>query len=380
MKVALLTTFKASRKDPLAETLERIHAAFRSAGEGEPTVRFRLSDSPLAMSASIVDRAVKRHPELGRFLFTAAPASNAFSVRQLSNFPETPARDESVPFATLVAIARGVPRSFPFHYIGIDFQSPAFGNPPMLHPPNGSLTPGVKVGDSWWVNGRTRTLMALTSVEGAVSAKKLPPLPPPVEAILAACGKVKNTVQLPILTAESPQNGAPDLKIAMAVREVTLDYRRRLAEILDRAAPPHDLPPGAEIARESLLLTSGPKKPALEKAFRPMGFSCRGESGTFTLRRRTATNLTVEVELDVGTWSNNLTASFHVYGLGFTAMLPLPVSKRNIGGNQYAIGDAARWERIVENLAAIVTEFDRDFVPAIEAAAGPSPDWYTPDS
>ena len=34
--------------------------------------------------------------------------------------------------------------------------------------------------------------------------------------------------------------------------------------------------------------TSGPKKPALVAAFGPLGYDCRGESGTFTLRRRSA--------------------------------------------------------------------------------------------
>jgi hypothetical protein len=57
----------------------------------------------------------------------------------------------------------------------------------------------------------------------------------------------------------------------------------------------------------------------------------------------------------------------------------MPVTKDAMGG-QYPIGDAARWQRIVENLAALTRELDRDFVPAIEAAAGPSPVWYTPDS
>ena len=84
--------------------------------------------------------------------------------------------------------------------------------------------------------------------------------------------------------------------------------------------------------------------------------------------------------MDVGTWSRSLTASFSVTGLGFSVILPLPVSKRAMGGGQYPIGDAARWQQIVDNLAPLVVEYDRSFVPAIEAAAGPSPEWYAPDS
>ena len=111
-----------------------------------------------------------------------------------------------------------------------------------------------------------------------------------------------------------------------------------------------------------------------------MGYDCHGGSGTFTLRRRTTGNLTVEISLDVGTWSNNLTASFKVQGLGFKTRLPLPVSKREMEAVQYPIGGPERWQQIVENLAALVAEFERSFVPAVEAATGPSPEWYRPES
>lgn len=89
--------------------------------------------------------------------------------------------------------------------------------------------------------------------------------------------------------------------------------------------------------------------------------------------------MTVEISLDVGTWSSSLTAFFRVTGLGFSAVLPLPVSKR-AGAGQYPIGGAHRWKQIVDSLAALVGELDRTYVPAIEAAAGPSPEWYKPES
>ena len=72
-------------------------------------------------------------------------------------------------------------------------------------------------------------------------------------------------------------------------------------------------------------------------------------------------------------------AIFRVLGMGFKATLFLPVSTKAMAGGQYPIGDADRWRKIVENLAALVAELDRSFVPDIEAAAGPSPDWYRPE-
>ncbi len=62
------------------------------------------------------------------------------------------------------------------------------------------------------------------------------------------------------------------------------------------------------------------------------------------------------------------------------ASLAIPVAPRDIPYGQYPIGDAAQWQKIVENLAAMVRELDRSFVPEIEQAAGPSPAWYQPAS
>ncbi|MGD1096083.1 MAG: hypothetical protein ABSB35_29325 [Bryobacteraceae bacterium] len=56
------------------------------------------------------------------------------------------------------------------------------------------------------------------------------------------------------------------------------------------------------------------------------------------------------------------------------------MSPRDVPYGQYPMGDAAQWQRIVENLAAMVRELDRGFVPEIEKAAGPSPAWYQPTS
>ena len=182
-------------------------------------------------------------------------------------------------------------------------------------------------------------------------------------------------------TATVTHAAEPGPEAAHAVRAFVQDYRARFDEILDRAALLHDLPPAHEAMKSTPLgVTSGPKKPVLVRAFKPLGYDCRGGSGTFTLRRRTPGNLTVVISLDVGTWSHSLTAAFRVQGLGFQAVLPLPVSRRAAGGGQYPIGDAARWQQIVDNLAALVTEFDRSFVPAVEAASGPTPEWYHPES
>jgi hypothetical protein len=68
-----------------------------------------------------------------------------------------------------------------------------------------------------------------------------------------------------------------------------------------------------------------------------------------------------------------------VDGIGFKASLILPVSRQATVGAQYRYGNAEGWRMVVENLAVLVAELDKSFVPAIEAATGPSPEWYRPE-
>jgi hypothetical protein len=388
MLLALHTSFTASRKEPLAEVVDRIHTAILAAGFGEPHIQFVFSDAPVAGGVSSVDRALKRMPQLERFSQRLAVSPGTYEMKALSNRPNPGETADSADFATLLEIARGVPRSFPFHVISLHFSVPAFSASTTLPSIQGGLAPGITVNDSWWVNGRNRSVSALTMIEADPSAKKLPKPPEPIATLLAACGKVKKTIQAPVAMGAEPQQRSFDAaspEIAQKIRAFVQDYRTRILEIIDRASLPHDLPPNQEArTTTSLGLTSGPRKPELVRNFKPIGYDCRGSSGAFTLRRRTPANLTIELLLDVGTWGKQILAIFRVQGMvndiGFKATLPLPVARRAIVGGQYPIGDADRWRHIVENLAALAAELDRSFVPAIEAISGPAPDWYQPEN
>ena len=383
MQVALLTTFVVPKKEPLAVLLERIHTAFFASGLDDLSILFTFSDGPLPGGVSAVERLLKKHPEFSRFTGERSQIPTAPLVRHVSNRPDSGGAGQSISFSTLLAVAAGVPKSLPFHSVSIHFHSTAFGvqfPQPHLAP----IDPGVMVTDSWWVNGRDRGVRALTSVEVDPAGKALPPLPDRVTTVLAACGKIKNTVQVPLAAGDAPtvppQFARMSPEAAEAVSKVLNDYKTRIAEVVERAAPPHDLPPTLEALQTiGYGETTGPKKPVLVRAFKPMGYDCQSERGTFTLRRRTPGNLTVQIDLDVGTWSKSLHGSFSVKGVGFSARLRLTVSKRALDGAQYRIGDAAHWQMLVDNMAAIVAELDRTFVPAVEAAAGPAPEWYKPE-
>ena len=384
MHLAMHTIFAASRKEPLAEVLERIHTAIIAADFGEPHVQFVLSDS---RGVSSVDRVLKRFPSLERFVKTLQPTPAVEAVKAISNRESPGTSAATIDFAILLEIARGVPRTFPFHSIGIQFSVPAFSDGAELPATLVArmAPPGISVSDKWWVNGRMRSVSALIVVDADPAARKLPPLPDSVAKVLAACGKVKKTVQVPLVAGTAQQRPTIDTaapEIAASIRAAVQDYRSRIAEIVESAHLPHDLPPNQEAFTTGV--TAGPKKPELVRAFTPMGYDCRGESGTFTMRRRTLGNLTAELMLDVGTWSNMALAIFRVLGLvngaGFKATLFLPVSRRAAVGGQYPMGGPERFRQIVDNLAALVAELDGTFVPAIEAVSGPAPDWYKPES
>jgi hypothetical protein len=56
MQVAVLTTFAASGKEPLADMIGRVHAAFLAVGFGEPCVCFTLTDALAARKGAPLQR------------------------------------------------------------------------------------------------------------------------------------------------------------------------------------------------------------------------------------------------------------------------------------------------------------------------------------
>lgn len=375
MNVAVQTEFKADRKEPLGTLIRRVADAFQQNGL-TPEITASFSDGA-AGTTSAVARALKKHPHLARFERSDAPPRGVPfpAIRRLSGDPPN-----TFELADVLLLADGVPRSLPFNAVIVHFGHEDFGRssgfPPRLAP-----QPGIAIGDNWWVNGRTRSLSAFYIVEGDAKAAKLPPPPPAIGAILASFGKPRRSKQfVPPLAVAPPgaplETAGPVSSGIAAVAPIVAKYRSSLKAMIERIGLPNDLPPAADVL-VAHIGARGPLKPVLVEVFAGRGYDCRGESGIFTLRRRTATNLVIDIELDVGTWSRSLTWMFHVRGPGFNATLVPPVTTRD-EARQYPIGDSANWTRIVENMAAVVDELERTFVPEIEAAVPPTPAWFEP--
>jgi hypothetical protein len=378
MHVAVHMEFKADRKEPLGALIRRVTALFDQSGL-QPRIVATFSDGPGGIrSTSAVERAIKKQPHLALLERNDPPRQGAGipPMRRLTNGdPSTP-----FPIADILALADGVPRSLPFHGVTVHLGHEGFGQvsfPAGLAPPA-----GIVIGDSWWINGRSRSLSAFYAVDGDPSSKKLPDPPPAIAAVIAGLGKPKRSAQFvaPPVAATAATTAVfsepPVPQAFTEIRAIITKYRSGMSALVERIGLPHDLPPASEALRTSRG-ARGPLKPALVDAFTPRGYDCRGGSGIFTLRRRTAKNHIVDVELDVGTWSRSVTFMFHVRTPGINATLTPPVTARD-PSRQYPIGDTGNWQQIVANIAAIVDELERTFLADVEAVVDPAPAWFEP--
>jgi len=371
MHVAVQLEFKADRKEPLGVLVRRVAALFESSGL-QPQVKASFSDGPPVLrTTSAVERALRKYPHLAPRERNDTPRlrSDLPPIRRLTNVDSS----MQFPLSDILALADGVPRSLPFHAVHVSFGHDGFGQ--VVFPAGQAPAPGVAVDDGWWVNGRNRSLTAFYAVEGEAKTKKLPEPPGAVGVILTGLGKPKRKAQFvaPEAAATGPTSIPRDIAL---VTPILIKYRSGMKGLVERIGLPYDLPPAGE-ARQETLGASGPLKPALVEAFTSRGYDCRGGSGMFTLRRRTATNHIVDVGLDVGTWSRSVTFMYSVRGPGFNATLMPPVTARD-ASRQYPIGDTANWQQIVANIAAIVDELDRTFAAEIVAVVDPAPEWFEP--
>lgn len=368
VEIALRADIKVNKAEHTAEMIGRVHAAFLQAQLTNPLVCFTMIDAA-AMKTSSVERVLKRFPDLKRFDYSAHPWAKAKMQRQIGNDFRSPASGEPVDLATLLQIVSGIPKAYPFSTAAVRLTHPLFGAEPHPDTPQ-YFSPGVTIENCWALSKRNVSLTTLVIMDADPRRHDLPGPAQPLAAVLEACGR-------PTLTRQIVLPGQRTA-VVQKVAAIAKDTEARLGEVVQRARLPHDFseqddhPPRQPI---------GPRKPALVTAFRPLGYDCRRE-GMMVLvcRRRTASNLTVKLHLDFGSWGSLIHPTYSVHGLGFSAAIRLPVSPGFVSYNLHWLVDPLRWQQIVDNLAVLVAELDQSFVPAIDAAAGPNPLWYYPDT
>ena len=263
----------------------------------------------LVAGHSPIDRVLKRHPEMKRFETFTALIPGTSETRLLSNA----ATGEPAEYSTLQAILAGVPRSYPFGAVVMHFHAPVFGERLIGLPKFGHSLPGVMVTDNRWVTGRHRALSVYTVVEADEGTRN------------SAQSGARRCRDQGLRESEANRSRwgswQPDWAVRIGgfhparERGSGKGHRRRLPRALKEVVAAGRLTAQFTAGRGNSALrmlgvTAGPRKPALEAAFKPMGYGCRGGSGEFHLTRRTSGNLTVELYLDVGTWSHSVSAIF----------------------------------------------------------------------
>jgi hypothetical protein len=380
MKIYMRQEYRASRKDPFGGVLRRIYEGLGQGGL-EVKYRFTFADSRVPGGVSAVARAVKKFPHLAPLVTTVPMPAILTGQAGDRKGPTAIIGDATqLTFAQVAEVADGLPRSLPFGSADVRFYTEEFGKAPamvrtdtavadaLLH---GHFNTGLRAADTWWVNGRNRHLGAAYVVEVAAATRKVPLPGGALGAFLATLGKARTAAQYPITEGDEGEKivlkgkgQAPPELTSLAER-----LRERLPELIAGARMPHVITSAR--AEHSM----HPLKPPLEKHFKALGYACKGGSGIFTLRRRTAGNHVVEVNLDVGTWSRHLSGHFHVYMPDFQVRLPMPASAE-LSAMQCDIGDAERWEKLVENMAVFTAYLDREVVPEVGRVAGPAPAWF----
>jgi hypothetical protein len=138
MRLAVFSIFAASPKQPLGQVFARVLSAFHTAGLGAVELRFRMADgafaTPLRVAigmpkrVSSIARVLKRFPGFERYAHRApGPVNGEPVIHMLSNIG-TDGAIMPVDAEPLLAIADGVPRSFPFHRIWLHVTAPGFSD------------------------------------------------------------------------------------------------------------------------------------------------------------------------------------------------------------------------------------------------------------
>lgn len=361
MRVCITCQWRVEKKETLGLLLRRVFDVGRAAGLGAPAIEFAATPGFFGRTNTI-DRIVKRFPELATLrvampgagplaspvpeaAVAGVPAGEALMTRHLAPSPFTE--------ELLLALADGVPRSFALQNVDVALRWPEFGE-------HAATQTGMLINDmTWGSGGRKRLLMGVALVDVDPGARAIE-LPARVTAMFNAFGKPVSRTQQPLMAPGTESAGPPPgfdevfarHRAAMVARVPTLPH---VVEVDGRSEP------------------SGPKKPALAAAFKPMGYDCRGGSGEFTLSRRTPGNLVVELTIDVGTWGNHYTGLMTIHAPGWKVAMKILVAERE---GQVSVAGPEGWRKIVDNLAAQVAALDREFVPEVEALLGPAPAWH----
>ena len=391
--------YKLGKEQTTGEIFRNSLRVFRESGMVNIPVRFFFSDKVMSRTSAI-ERLLKQYLELAPYAIEEYSLSGE-KVRILSNLDERWAQSNPrgatgyIDTDLLAKIADGIPNPYHLMYSNFMFEKipwvlggsiePMPGKsggrkwsglfPEVCLPCLDTPFPGVVLKSKWWTSRRQISLHATIYVE----SPGLDCISPPASSILTM-GYLK---QLGKIHLEGMVFGLDDDEWQMITEatdkanRISEECRTHLPEILGKLQLPHILP-GDPGRWEGSWLTS-PHKEVLVSVFKPRQYRYQSKlsgQGVFILSKHTPNHNRLSLLFDVGSISHLCSSRIAINGPGWSSGIDLIVTPDQ-KHSQYPIGGGDSWNCIVQNVAVLVDNLEKEYVPQIETLFPRTPKWFT---
>jgi hypothetical protein len=361
--------YRVEKKDDPGAAVERIERAVAQSGSGTHHIAFLFLDAVLGRQKSALEYLAKCYPIFGDFRTSA----------KLLPTRETPMiTGEGVPAETLLEVARGIPRRFPFGTATFAWRDVApLDFAPELPAPDNSVAnlyariagrfgmPGIVLVSKWGVPKRSLDLTAVVRLNSENGARKKPELPQVTQALLDAIGRRKTDDVFAVPDADE----APAAKAAFS--NVDDAFKRGHAMLMQRL-PELQLETLEIRARDVYGFESpGSVKEPLAQVLAPLHYAPErggGSPGTMLFVKRTPEGHQLRVTVDRGTWANHFLGRFEIRSERWVRAMSIPLAPGDFPGHAYDLLDERQIHRLCDNLAIVVAEIERIVYPPVRDA------------
>lgn len=361
--------YRIEKSDDPAAALERIEGAVARGGSDTHHIAFLFLDAVLRRQKSALEYLVKCYPVFEVFRTTAA----------LLPQRETPmVTGEGVPAETLLEVARGIPRRFPFGTATFAWRDvAALDFTPGLPAPDNTAAnlyariagrvgmPGITLVSTWGVPKRSLDLTAVVRLSSENGEGKKPQLPQATRSLLDAIGRFRSDDVFAV-----PDPGET-LEVKAELSRVDDAFKRGRALLMQRlpALPLQALEPRARDVSSSFESPGSVKEPLMQ-ALAPLGYAPArgGGAGAMHFAKHTAEGHQLRVTVDRGTWANHFLGRFEIRSERWIRAMSIPLAPGDFPGQAYDLRDEHQIQRLCENLATVVAEIERVVYPPVRDA------------
>ena len=393
MRLFNCITYKITKNDAFDALFER---AVRIANKTNPRDfkrGFYFADSGFG-KVSAVARAIKKFSTLEKFKFHVpekprmSPAHDVLSNLSHEIFKDANPSGvtDDVDLEVLQAIARGIPRAFPFMYSAFMFdQIDWFGNGKVNAAPaigehgafgwspfGSYFSPSIILQNNWGMSKRDINFHAVIEIDLANTADETPLNQlAKISELTGALGSIKN--QALIARPSDEEKNQLEALSGLAQQKLSL-IRDNLDEFLSKISLPHDL---SNFQCASFPFENVSTKKSLISVFKPLGFnylSNQSGLGVFCLAKKTKMHNQVFLLFDFAPIGRTLSFSMWIQG---------PLWKESINLKLYPgihvqcdIADQEAMDKAVQNAGVIAKILEETIVPEVEKIYGPAPAWF----